>query len=92
MELTFSTAVGYLLGIMVVFVIAKICLKPLKFIIKIVLNSVIGGAALLVLNTVGKIWGIHIGINGNNAAHTANIFLNSLTPPRIAPIIGYIDI
>ncbi len=63
MELTFSTAVGYLLGIMVVFVIAKICLKPLKFIIKIVLNSVIGGAALLVLNTVGKIWGIHIGIN-----------------------------
>ena len=63
MELTFSTAVGYLLGIMVVFVIAKICLKPLKSIIKIVLNSAIGGAALLVLNTVGKIWGIHIGIN-----------------------------
>lgn len=61
--MTFSIVVGYILGIMIVFVLAKISLKPIKFILRILLNSTLGGLALLAVNTLGKAFGIHIGIN-----------------------------
>ena len=67
MELTFSVAVGYILGLMIIFVLARICLKPIKFIIKLLLNSVLGAAALFIINTIGTIAGIHIGINAVTA-------------------------
>lgn len=67
MELTFSAVVGYLLGLMIIFVLARICLKPIKFVLKIALNSVFGGLALLILNTAGAFFGIHIGINAITA-------------------------
>ena len=66
-QMTFSIAVGYILGIMIVFVLARISLKPIKFIIKILMNSVAGGAVLLLINTLGKFAGIHIGINAITA-------------------------
>lgn len=65
--MSFETAVGYILGIMVIFVLAKICLKPIKFILKIVLNSILGGAAIVVLNALGSFFGIHIGLNAVTA-------------------------
>lgn len=67
MEFTFSVAIGYILGLMIIFVLAKICLKPIKFIIKILLNSVFGGLLLFLINTVGGFFGIHIGINAITA-------------------------
>ncbi len=65
--MSFESVVGYILGIMVIFVLAKICLKPIKFILKIVLNSVLGGAAIVALNALGSFFGIHIGLNAVTA-------------------------
>lgn len=67
LQMTFSIAVGYILGIMIVFVLARISLKPIKFIIKILMNSIAGGVVLLLINTLGKFVGIHIGINAITA-------------------------
>ena len=66
-EFTFSVAVGYILGLMIIFVLARICLKPIKFIIRIILNSVVGAVLLFLINTVGGFFGIHIGINAVTA-------------------------
>ena len=63
MENIFVTSVGYILGILIVFVIAGICLKPLKLTIKLILNSVIGMGAVWLINFLGASLGIHIGIN-----------------------------
>ncbi len=63
MEYTFSAVIGYMLGLMIIFVLAKICAKPIKFIVKIILNSALGGVLLLCINTLGKAAGIYIGIN-----------------------------
>lgn len=63
MQMTFSIVIGYILGLMIVFVLAKISLKPIKFVLRILLNSALGGVALLIINTLGKAVGIHIGIN-----------------------------
>lgn len=67
MEFSFSVAVGYILGLMIIFVLARICLKPIKFIIKILLNSVAGALLLFVINTLGSYFGIYIGINAVTA-------------------------
>ena len=67
MELSFSVAVGYILGLLIIFVLGRILLKPIKFIIKILLNSVFGGLFLLLVNTLGSFFNIHIGINALTA-------------------------
>ena len=67
MEFSFSVAVGYILGLLIIFVLGRILLKPIKFIIKILLTSVFGGLFLLLVNTIGGFFGIHIGINAVTA-------------------------
>lgn len=63
MQTTFSAIIGYILGILIVFVLARISLKPIKFIIKLMLNSIAAGVLLFLINMLGKGFGIHIGIN-----------------------------
>lgn len=63
MELTFSTAMGYLLGMLIIFVVGWVFLKPVKFIIRLAANSVLGGVFIWIINLLGKTAGIHIGLN-----------------------------
>ena len=63
MQKMFVTAVGYMLGILVVLVVSGIFLKPIKFVLKLVVNSVLGAVLLWVINLVGAGVGIHIGLN-----------------------------
>ena len=51
MELTFSTAMGYLLGMLIIFVVGWVFLKPVKFIVKLAANSVLGGIFIWIINT-----------------------------------------
>lgn len=52
--------VGCLIGIII---IGKIFIVPLKMIIKLLINSIIGVILLYIINLIGGIWGLHIGIN-----------------------------
>lgn len=63
MQNIFVTSVGYVLGILIVLVLAGICLKPIKFILKIGINSVLGLGAIWLINFLGASLGIHIGLN-----------------------------
>ena len=63
MNLSFVSLVGYILGALVVFVMAGICLKPIKTVIKLMLNCELGGVILFLLNVFGSRFGIHIGVN-----------------------------
>lgn len=60
---TFVTAVGYILGVLVVLVISGIFLKPIKFVAKLVLNSILGLLFMMLINFLGSGSGINIGIN-----------------------------
>ena len=53
----------YTAGIMLVFMISWIFFKPLKFVGKIILNSLIGALALIIFNYFGQYTGVHIGVN-----------------------------
>ena len=45
------------------FVIGKIFIIPIKRILKLVFNSILGGGVIWIINLIGGVWGFHIGLN-----------------------------
>ena len=58
---TIGTVIGYLLGILILIVTARIFFTPFKHILKFLLNSILGAAVLAVINLLPL--NIYIGIN-----------------------------
>ncbi len=55
--------ITYLACICFIFIIGRIFIFPLKKILKLVFNSVLGGIFIFIVNIVGKNFGFHIGLN-----------------------------
>lgn len=53
----------YILGLIVVIASASLFKKPVKFILKLLFNTLLGGIALMVLNTFGSYYNLSIGVN-----------------------------
>lgn len=45
------------------FVIGRIFIVPIKWILKLVCNSILGGVLIWIINLIGGAWGFHIGLN-----------------------------
>lgn len=45
------------------FVIGRIFIVPIKWILKLAFNSVLGGVLIWIINMIGGVWGFHIGLN-----------------------------
>lgn len=57
--------VGYfMLGIILLFLLVKILAWPIKIMWKLMVNGVLGVVLLVIINFVGKYFGVMIGING----------------------------
>ncbi|MCL2859021.1 MAG: pro-sigmaK processing inhibitor BofA family protein [Oscillospiraceae bacterium] len=73
-----STAIiTFLACICVLFILGKIFTVPVKFLFKIILNSVFGGLLIFLINLVGSSFYFHIGLNLFTA-----IFVGILGIPR----------
>ena len=59
--LQFSTIVGYILGLLVLFVVTRILFKPLKVFVRLLANSILGVLLMLLINALP--FGLYIGIN-----------------------------
>ena len=46
-----------------ILIIGKIFLFPLKLLLKLVFNTIIGGAIIYIINLIGANFGFHIGLN-----------------------------
>lgn len=53
----------YLASICFIFIFGRIFILPLKKILKLVFNSILGGISIFVINLVGGAFGFHIGLN-----------------------------
>lgn len=53
----------YLACICLIFILGRIFIVPLKKILKLVLNSVLGGIVIYIINLIGAGFGFHIGLN-----------------------------
>ena len=53
----------YFACVIAIFIIGKLLFVPLKMIFKLILNSILGGILIWLINLAGITWGLHIGIN-----------------------------
>ena len=58
-----TNIITYLACICFIFIFGRIFILPLKKILKLVFNSILGGICIFVINLVGANFGFHIGLN-----------------------------
>lgn len=54
---------AYAAGLILMLVLVRLFLKPLKVVMKLVLNALLGALALLIANWIGGLFGFHIAFN-----------------------------
>jgi len=58
-----STVIAYAFGVFLLYIVAYILYVPLKFVIRLMYNAIIGGVLLWVVNLVGGFLGLSVPIN-----------------------------
>ncbi|MGI5907191.1 MAG: pro-sigmaK processing inhibitor BofA family protein [Christensenellales bacterium] len=63
MGIGFDVIIAYVVGLLLLFLIGWLLITPIKVLLKFILNGVIGGLMLWVLNLLGGALGISVAIN-----------------------------
>jgi inhibitor of the pro-sigma K processing machinery len=63
MEVGPEIILAYAAGLILMLVLVRLFLKPLKVVMKLVLNALLGALALLIANWIGGLFGFHIAFN-----------------------------
>ena len=58
-----NSIIAFIACIFFIFIVGKIFILPLKTILKFILNSVVGGIIIFIINLIGGFWNFHIGLN-----------------------------
>ena len=58
-----NTIIIFLSCIVAIIIFGKILILPFKQIIKLLLNSILGGGIILLINWIGESFNFHIGLN-----------------------------
>ena len=64
-EITVGTVVGYLLGLLIIIISARVFFAPFKIILRFLINSVLGAGILFLINALPL--NIYLGINAVSA-------------------------
>lgn len=59
----YNSIIAFIACIFFIFIVGKIFILPLKTILKFILNSVVGGIIIFIVNLIGGFWNFHIGLN-----------------------------
>lgn len=59
----YDVIIAYIFGLILLYIAGWVLLGPLKFLFKLIFNSILGGVALILINFFGGIIGLHIGVN-----------------------------
>ncbi len=63
LDIPFNIIIAYGIGLVLLYVVGWLLLVPLKILWRFILNAIIGGIVLWLLNLIGGFIGIFIGIN-----------------------------
>ena len=58
-----NNIIAFIACLFFLFILGKVFIVPLKTILKIILNSIIGGIIIFVINLIGGFFNFHIGLN-----------------------------
>lgn len=59
----FNVVLAYVFGIILIYLLGRMFLMPIKLIFRLIYNALIGGAMLWVLNFAGAYFGFNITVN-----------------------------
>ena len=57
-----SSIVAYAVGLVLIFILCRIFIKPIKWVLKLLFNSILGGLILTALNFAGGFLGVSVSI------------------------------
>ncbi|HHY93154.1 MAG TPA: pro-sigmaK processing inhibitor BofA [Firmicutes bacterium] len=63
MDLNINILIAYAFGLFLLYLIARLLLVPLKILLRLLYNALVGGVVLWVVNLVGGYFGVFIPIN-----------------------------
>lgn len=72
-----NTIIIFLGCIMAIILFGKMLILPIKIIVKLILNSLLGGLIIVAINWIGAVFSFHIGLNMFTA-----IFVRNTWDPR----------
>lgn len=58
-----SNIITYLACICFLFIFGRVFIVPIKKVLKLVINSILGGILIYIINLIGANFGFHIGLN-----------------------------
>ena len=59
----FLVIIAYVAGVLILYTLGKMLMIPLRSIFNLIVNAVIGGGVLLVINFIGSFWDFGVGVN-----------------------------
>ena len=63
MHVDYAAVLAYAFGLLLLYVVGRVLIMPLKIVVKLIYNALIGGGVLLILNFIGGYIGLHIALN-----------------------------
>ncbi|AEE92326.1 Pro-sigmaK processing inhibitor BofA [Tepidanaerobacter acetatoxydans Re1] len=63
MQIDFAAVLAYAFGLLLLYIVGRILIMPLRIVLKLMYNALIGGVVLLLLNFLGGYIGLHIALN-----------------------------
>lgn len=58
-----TNLITYLACICFLFIFGRVFIVPIKKVLKLVINSILGGVTIYLINLIGGTFGFHIGLN-----------------------------
>jgi len=59
----YNVILAYIFGIILLYLAGWVLLVPLKYLLRLIFNGILGGISLILINIFGGLIGIHIGVN-----------------------------
>lgn len=63
MDVNYQIILAYIIGIIFLFFIGRLLLFPIKIVLRLVFNGLLGGVVLIIINFIGNIFGFAIPLN-----------------------------
>ncbi len=82
MELDYTIIIAYIFGIIILFLLGRLLFVPIKIVLRLVFNALIGGVAILLVNFLGSAFNFHMDLNVYSA-----LIVGMLGVPGIALLI-----
>lgn len=62
-SIEYNIVIAYIIGLFLLYILGWLLVVPRKFLLRLILNGIIGAVVLFFLNIAGKSFGIYVAVN-----------------------------